>query len=360
MVDRKILKNNEGVEQAEYDYHLPVLLNESIEGLFNTDIYNESIDNSHAVFIDGTLGGGGHAAIILQRLKKFGGTLFAFDKDKSAITRAAQVYEEDITRTPFPRMVLFNTSFTKACSICNNRGIKPLGIILDLGVSSMQLDSEQCGISYRYDSPLDMRFDGNSGESANNRTAKEILNTYTEEELTGIFRKYGEEPRSRVIARRLVESRRVETLQTTFQLRHIIEGCVPKLDHFKSLSRIFQAIRIEVNQELTELENTLRNSVDTLAKGGRIVVISYHSLEDRIVKNIFNDFSFSPKVNKYKHIAEQTRNDKRNINEQTDNVQAIIVPKLKLYNKKPIFPSSNEIARNSRARSAKLRIAEII
>ncbi|MDR0927599.1 MAG: 16S rRNA (cytosine(1402)-N(4))-methyltransferase RsmH [Ignavibacteria bacterium] len=318
-------------DRQDYQYHLPVLLDEAVQFTINKKL--ETDQNS--VIIDGTLGGGGHAAKLMQN---FGGKLFAFDKDYNAIQQALITFEEEIN-TLSPRFVLFNQSFSKACSICDNRGIKPAGILLDLGVSSKQLDTSDNGISYRVNSQLDMRFDAKSN-CANNITAKDILNLWSEDELTAMFRKYGEEPKSRAIARRIVEVRRVNALNTTFDLREIIEQCTPKIHHFKTLSRIFQAIRIEVNQELTELENTLNDIINILTPGGRIVVIAYHSLEDRIVKQIFKDNSFAPKQNKYTDSTSKT------------------VPKLKLLTDKPLTPSDDEIKRNPRARSAKMRVAE--
>ena len=373
---------------ADYDYHLPVLLEEAVSYLINEKFINDI----NAIFIDGTLGGGGHAAFIMQKIR---GKIFAFDKDISAINRANIMFEEELKK-PSPRIVLHNKSFSKACSIvqnskseigCNNSGenITPNGILLDLGVSSMQLDSAQGGISYRVDSPLDMRFDSESRAGENNfggnynPTAKDILNSKSEDELTTIFRNYGEEPKSRAIARRIVEVRRVKTLETTYDLRAIIEDCVPKVHHFKALSRIFQAIRIEVNQELEELLTTLKDIINILSPGGRIVVISYHSLEDRIVKQIFKENSFTVKTNKYadNNFAKELDNSVSNtvpdisnnftaeeilansVHAVSDNKQnTITTPKLKLLTVKPIIPSEEEIKRNPRARSAKMRVAE--
>ena len=332
---------------ADYDYHLPVLLEEAVNFLLN----DKFIDDINALFIDGTLGGGGHAAYIMQKIR---GKIFAFDKDISAIERAIRTFEEEIKK-PSPRIVLFNKSFSEACSICEVRGNTPNGILLDLGVSSKQLDSAQRGISYRVNSPLDMRFNAESDSDTtnNNLTAKDILNSHTEDDLTAIFRNYGEEPRSGAIARRIVEVRRVKTLETTHELRAIIEDCTPKIHHFKTLSRIFQAIRIEVNQELEELTTTLNDIINILSPAGRIVVISYHSLEDRIVKQIFKENSFTVKTNKYAA-------NKITKEHNTENYISNLVPKIKLLTEKPIIPSETEIKRNPRARSAKMRVAEKI
>lgn len=341
---------------------------------------NDEQTNNELIYIDGTLGGGGHAAIIMQKIR---GKLFAFDRDTSAIERANLKFEEEINQLP-PRLVLFNKSFSNASAICVAQNIQPAGMLLDLGVSSKQLDSEQRGISYRVNSPLDMRF-GTDSEF----TAKDILNSKSEEELAYIFRQYGEEPKSKLIAKRIVEVRRFATLETTFDLKKIIEDLIPPTHHFKTLSRIFQSIRIEVNQELAVLSKTLNEIINIMQSGGRIVVISYHSLEDRIVKNIFKKHSYAPKHNKYAHqesYAQQENNtnvlkkefdnnfDNNNFDNNFDNFnnnlynknnnydksKAIIVPKIKLISEKPIIPSAEEIKRNPRARSAKMRVAEKI
>jgi 16S rRNA (cytosine1402-N4)-methyltransferase len=325
-------------QRAEYDYHLPVLLNESIEYLFNNNV----TDNTNQIYIDGTLGGGGHAAIILQNLN-FGGKLFAFDKDTSAIERASNVLEEYIN-TPSPSLYLCNNSFAIAKNILAQQGIYAIdGVLFDLGVSSKQLDSEQRGISYRVNCPIDMRFDAE--QNPYKPSAKDIINIYTEKQLSDIFFKYGEEPHSRFFAKKIIEARNIRPIETTYDLKTIIEEYTPKLLHFKTLSRIFQAIRIEVNNELGELENALNNIIPIIKQGGRIVVISYHSIEDGIVKNIFKKKSFTPKVNKYK------------TNKLTNN-NTIIMPKLKILTRKPITPSKVELLFNPRSRSAKMRVAE--
>ncbi len=316
-------KQVDKTQWEKYDYHLPVLLEESI---------NYLITDKDGTYIDGTLGGGGHAKKIMQQLNS-GGNLFAFDKDIDAIVRAKSLFEEEQNK-PAPRFVPFNTSFSAAANICKSRKITPTGILLDLGVSSQQLDTDQRGISYRVDSPLDMRFDSVG------LTAEEIINSYSEEELANIFYKYGEEPRSRQIARRIVEIRRSSAIRTTFDLRKILEDITPQILHFKTLSRIFQALRIEVNQEIIELTKVLYEIIDVLTTGGRIVVISYHSLEDRVVKQIFKENAQKTKINKYS--IQEAKN----------------VPILEVLTPKPIIPSEDEISRNPRARSAKMRVAE--
>ena len=316
-------KQVDKTQWEQYDYHLPVLLEESI---------NYLITDKSGTYIDGTLGGGGHAQKIMQQLNS-GGNLFAFDKDIDAINRAKSLFEEE-KHKPSPRFVPFNTSFSEAAAICRARKISPMGILLDLGVSSQQLDTNQRGISYRVNSPLDMRFDSKGA------TAAEIINSYTEEALANIFYKYGEEPRSRKIARKIIENRQFNKINSTFELRKIVEENTPKELHFKTLSRIFQAIRIEVNQEIFELTKTLNEIIDVLGTKGRIVVISYHSLEDRVVKQIFKENSQKNKINKY------------------STCKANNVPILEILTPKPIIPSETEILRNPRARSAKMRVAE--
>ena len=329
-------KKFEKIERAKYDYHLPVLLNESIKYLFN----EKFIDDANQVYIDGTLGGGGHAAIILQKLN-FGGKLFAFDKDKSALERASTLFEEEI-KSPSPRLHLCNTSFSCAKEIIKEHNINNInGIILDLGVSSKQLDSDQRGISYRINCPIDMRFDSNE----NKPNAKDILNTYSVDKLSDIFFKYGEEPKSHIIAKEIVKSRNIKQIETTFELRTIIEQCVYNSNKLPILSRIFQAIRIEVNNELSELNDALINIIPILKQGGRIVVISYHSLEDKIVKDIFKKYSFAPKVNKYKI-------------KELDNSSTNTMPNLKPITTRPYTPQKEETIANPRARSAKMRAAE--
>ncbi len=312
-----IRKNKDA--QIEYDYHLPVLLEESLNGLLANQELGGNLQKYY--YIDGTLGGGGHSSEILRRLK-FGGILLAFDKDPDAIMRASLKFADYINNQG--TLKLYNQCFSQAHSIESTTG-RILGILLDLGVSSHQLDTNNRGISYRIDAPLDMRF-GNEGH-----TAKDILHSSSEEELEYLLRFYGEEPFSRVIARRLHEKRRADSLNSVFDLRDAVAQSVPEHLLFRTLSRVFQAIRISVNKELDVLKDTLVNIMPNLAIGGRIVVISYHSLEDRITKSVFKEYS--------------TKESN---------------PKLKIITKKPIEASPQEIDGNFRSRSAKLRIAERI
>lgn len=312
-------------EKAKYDYHLPVLLKESISYLIN---------NPKGIYLDGTLGGGGHSKLILQKLLS-GGKLVAFDKDKDAIEHCRHKFANELAQDE-PRLMLINESYTKACSIAEDLPYIS-GLLLDLGVSSKHFDSQSGGFSYRSNSLLDMRF------NPEGITAKDLLNSATEEELERIIRVFGEEPFSLKIARRIVEVRRVKALQTTFDLKEIVESIIPSSNPKDSLSRVFQAFRIAVNNELGELERVLHCILPHLEIGGRIVVISYHSLEDRIVKTCFKEHSRNKThQNKYKSNISLSNN----------------MPALNILTKSPIIPSKEEQSINPRSRSAKLRAAE--
>lgn len=297
----------------EYDYHIPVMLEEVCTWL---------ITDPDGTYIDGTLGGGGHTAEILERLSS-NGKIIAFDADEQAIEHCTKKFAAELDKSD-SRLVLYNDNFIRACSIGELRG-KVLGLLLDLGVSSRQLDSGTRGISHRVNSRLTMSF-GSRGN-----TAEDLLDGADEREIESILKKYGEEPFARVIARRIVQRRRAAPLRSTFDLRSVIEEVVPPHIVSKSIARVFQAIRIAVNDELGVLEKTLRGIIPILAPQGRIAVISYHSLEDRIVKNVFRELA-----------------DK---NQDTP-------PELKILTSKPLPPSDEEIHHNPRSRSAKLRVAE--
>lgn len=305
--------------KIEY-YHTPVLLKEVIELL---------VTDPNGIYVDGTIGGGGHSQGILEKLGT-NGRIFGFDKDIEAIEFCREKFKGELEKGEFSRIELFNDCFSNACSITRHRG-KWSGFLLDLGVSSRQLDESRRGFSYRAVGPLDLRF------SPHGRTAEDLVNAANEEDLAALLRRYGEEPYAKKIARSIVQQRKIAPLKTTVDLAKVVENSVPKKHLKKSLSRVFQAIRIAINNELEVLEKALTNSLECLSVGGRIVVISYHSLEDRIVKNFFRNFSVKRK-------------------EQS----ATIVPKLKILTKKPIVPSEEEIKSNPRSRSAKLRAAEII
>lgn len=313
MKKRPIIQRNRSLEIL-YDYHLPVMLEDVCEFL---------VWNKDGCYVDGTLGGGGHTEAILQRLSDQG-KLFSFDADDNAIRHCKEKFETEL-KSEKNRLQLINENFIRACSIEELRG-KASGLLLDLGVSSKQLDSAQRGISHRVNAPLDMRF-GDQSE----HTAADILNEYTEEDIERILRVFGEEPFSRALARRLIQRRRAAPLRTTFDLRDVVASVVPPHLLSKSLSRIFQAFRIAVNDELNVLEQTIRCFVPMMEHGGRIVIMSYHSLEDRIVKTVFKEFARD--------------------NEEHNADLRIITPK-------PIEATEEEIIRNPRARSVKVRVAE--
>ena len=319
------------------DYHVPVMLKECCDWL---------VTDPDGTYIDGTLGGGGHSAEILRRLSSHG-HLIAFDEDGEAIARARQRFADDV-ENPSPRMTLSHTSFSFACSI--KRDGKPqaqdiTGILLDLGVSSRQLDTGGIGLSYRVNSHLDMRFG-----SRDKPLASELIATTEQGQLEQILREFGEEPFAKVIARRIVDVRRLAPVMTTFDLRAIVEECVPPHLRQQALSRVFQAFRIAVNRELDVLEETLRGIVPRLQKGARIVVLTYHSLEDRVVKTVFNDLA------KRSVPLDPTNPDDAEaaIKSTTKRIE----PVLNVLLKKPLAPSDEEIRINPRARSAKLRVAE--
>ncbi len=292
--------------------HEPVLLHESIEAL------NIKPDGR---YVDVTYGGGGHSLEILKRLKK--GKLIAFDQDPDAVGEAKQQGS----------LILIHQNFKHLKRYLQLHDLIPVdGILADLGVSSHQIDTPERGFSYRYDSALDMRMDKSSG-----LTARKVLNEYPQSELQKIFSEYGEIENSKTLARIIISSRVSQKIETTNQLRNIIEP-VAKGNINQYLSKVFQALRIEVNQELEALEELLKQSTDVMKIGGRLVVISYHSLEDRQVKNFIKAGNMKGELLK-------------------DVYGNYAVP-FKSLNKKPITASQDEVIRNSRARSAKMRVGE--
>ncbi|MFN5519835.1 MAG: 16S rRNA (cytosine(1402)-N(4))-methyltransferase RsmH [Ignavibacteria bacterium] len=301
-------------ELQDYDYHLPVMLRECVDALM--------VCGPDGTYIDGTLGGGGHTAEILSRLEEEG-RLISYDADPDAILHCQERFKTIMEQYP-KRLTLREANFVfMTQDEIPDESIS--GVLLDLGVSSRQLDKGQRGISYRFNTKLDMRF------GPNGQTAEELLNSIEEGKLHHILRGFGEEPFARIIARRVVERRRAAPLQSTYDLRHLIEECVPPHIVSKSLARVFQAIRIAVNEELDILEKTIRGIIPKLVSGGRIVILSYHSLEDRIVKHVFKELA--------------SKNDYN-------------IPSLRIFTPKPIEAQQEEISRNPRARTAKLRIAE--
>jgi len=296
-------------------------------------IKNLCIDDK-GVYVDGTLGYAGHSKSILKRIKR--GFLFAFDQDNEAIEHSDKVLGEI-----GQNYKIFHTNFVNMKSVLNKNNVEKVdGILLDLGFSSPQIDNKERGFSFMQDAPLDMRMDRRQEISA-----KEIVNDYSVDELTNIFFLYGEESRSRDIARKIVSIREKQEIKTTKELVSVIELAVgAKYFNLKHPERnIFQAIRIEVNSELTVLSKILPEAIEMLCMGGRLCVITFHSLEDRIVKQVFKQYS--------------------EVNELVKGLPVIpdkYKPIVKLISRKPILPSEIELQENSRSRSAKLRVIERI
>ena len=300
--------------------HYSVLLKESIE-LLNI--------KENGIYVDCTLGYAGHSKEILKRLKN--GFLYAFDQDMEAIK-----YSEEELKKISNNFEIIHANFSSLKNELDNRGIDHVdGILFDLGFSSPQIDNESRGFSFMKDAALDMRMD-----QTNKKSAYDVVNNYNLEDLTNIFYKYAEEKYSRSIAKNIISSR---PINTTLELVDVIKKSVPVS---YALTRhpervIFQAIRIEVNNELRVLESTLPDAINLLNKDGRIAVITFHSLEDRIVKHIFKSNSEVPDIVK-------------GLPDIPDGYK----PKIKLINKKPIVASDREINENSRSKSAKLRVIE--
>ncbi len=294
-------------------YHKPVMLDKCIEGL--------NIKPS-GVYVDVTFGGGGHSRAILERLTT--GHLYAFDQDEDA----AQNAFDDERFTFIPQNFRYFKNFIQLY-----HGGKVDGIIADLGVSSHQFDTPEKGFSTRFDGPLDMRM---SQMTPND--AATVVNTYDHEALTRIFRLYGEMQQPHLVASDIIMAREAEPIETTAQLKAAVQNRLPRGKENKVLAQLFQALRIEVNQELDALCAFLGQCPDVLKSGGRLVVMSYHSLEDRLVKNFMKTGNTEGKEDK----------------DFFGNLQTPYT----IITRKPIVPTDEEIENNSRARSAKLRIAE--
>lgn len=294
-------------------YHIPVLLNESIEGL--------NI-NPEGTYVDVTYGGGGHSKEILKKLTK--GKLIAFDQDKDAVLNVINDQ----------RLLFVNHNFRYLKNFLRYYNIGQVdGLFADLGVSSHHFDVAGRGFSYRFDGELDMRMNQNSSI-----TAKHVLNIYHEKQLYNIFKLYGEISNTLKLVNTIVNYRKTNEIKTINQFKEIISDCMPKNRENKYLSKVFQALRIEVNGEVDSLKDLLMQSGDVIKKDGRLVVITYHSIEDRLVKNYIKKGKFEGEVEK-------------------DFYGNFQVP-FKAVNKKVIIPNENEIESNVRARSAKLRIAQ--
>ena len=301
--------------------HYSVMLNECIEGL---------AVKPDGVYADGTAGGAGHSSEIAKRLTT--GKLLALDRDPAAVQTATERLQK------YPAAVVIQANFSEIQRVCAEQGVDKLnGMMLDLGVSSYQLDAAERGFSYRQNAPLDMRM------SQTGMSAKDIVNTYSVSELNRIIRDYGEEKYSYQIAKNIVKAREDKPLETTMELADIIKSSMPAAARREKnpCKRTFQAIRIAVNSELESLSEGLQAAFEILAPGGRLVVITFHSLEDRIVKQAFAGWCqgcICPPDFPVCVCHEK--------------------PKAKLINKKPILPSEEELAVNSRSQSAKLRILE--
>lgn len=306
--------------------HKSVLLEECIEALHI---------RPDGIYVDGTLGGAGHSSEIAKRLTS--GKLIAFDQDMEAIENAKKVL------APYmDRVILIHSNFENLKERLAERGIGVIdGLLLDLGVSSYQLDNPERGFSYMQDAPLDMRMD-----SAQQLNAYEVINRYSKEELSQIIREYGEENWHKRIAEFIVERRTEKPIRTTGELVDIIKAAVPKGARDENLhpaKRTFQAIRIEVNGELSVIDKTIRDAFSMMNKGAVAAVITFHSLEDRIVKNVFKDLSGGCECPPEFPVCVCNKK-----------------PIAKLVNKKPIVATAAELEENPRARSAKLRCAKRI
>ena len=303
--------------------HISVLKEEAIDGLNIRD---------GLIYVDCTLGYAGHSGEILKKDKK--GWLYAFDQDIEAIE-----YSKNKLSSIGSNFEIIKSNFSNIKKELEKRNVKKVdGILFDLGVSSPQLDNEERGFSYHKDARLDMRMDKD-----NKLSAYEVVNNYKESELITIFYRYGEEKYSKSIARKIVEYRKTKPIETTLELVEIIKSGVPERYRREThpAKRVFQAIRIEVNNELEVFEKALNDSIDLLNVGGRICVITFHSLEDKICKEIFKKNSEIDKV--FKGLP---------------NIPYEYLPKLKVIDK--VVPSKNEVEENNRSRSATLRIAEKI
>ena len=317
--------------------HTPVLLDEVLENLKI---------KPNGVYVDCTLGGAGHSSKILEKLET--GLLVGFDKDQEAIdastkklSKICKVFSKDnFKKNNEKSCLIIKDDFKNSPSVLTELGITNVdGILIDLGVSSHQLDTAERGFSFKKDAPLDMRMD-----SSQSLTAKQIVNSYSEEQLRNLFKEYGEEEFAFSIAKNICKARALKEIETTLELNEIIENSMPKKVVFSrggAAKKVFQALRIEVNGELNLLKETIENLIKFLCPGGRIAIISFHSLEDRIVKNVFKDLA-----------------------------QGCICPKnfpicvcnhkatIEIVTRKPIVASEKEQLENSRSTCAKLRVAQ--
>lgn len=307
--------------------HDTVLLNETVEGL------NIKPDG---IYVDCTLGGAGHTSLILSQLNE-NGHLYSFDQDMTAINNAEKLLHEEVSKG---KLTFIHSNFRHLKSELIDLGVTEVdGILYDLGVSSPQLDVTERGFSYHKEARLDMRMD-----QSQELTAHDIVNNWEYSDLVRIFFRYGEEKFSKQIARVIEAARKNKSIDTTQELVELIKEAIPAPARRKGghpAKRVFQALRIAVNDELGSLEDSLEAAVEILALNGRISIITFHSLEDRIVKQLFRSYSKLPELPRGLPVIPDQQ-----------------MPVLKLVNKKPIIPSEEELEANNRARSAKLRIAE--
>ncbi len=304
-------------------HHTPVLLDESLDYL---------ITDKAGIYFEGTLGFGGHTEEILSRLND-NAVLVSTDVDKIAFDHCKKLFDDE------RRIRLYNFNFSLIDVIAKIESVEFFdGVFVDLGISSFQIDNTSAGFTYSADAPLDMRMDKNL-----KLTAYDVINDFDEDKIAKIIYEYGEERNSRKIAKQIVSARRTKKIETTGELKKLILEITSERFQVKTLSRVFQAIRIHVNSELEFLKQFLNNSLKVLKKGGRLVLISYHSLEDRIVKEFFKYEQLSCVCPKELPVCICEKEQR-----------------LKIITKKPILPSEAEIGLNRRARSAKLRVAEKI
>ena len=297
------------------EYHNPVLLDKCVSYLIG--------DDRDGVFVDATFGGGGHSREILNRLSAKG-RLIAFDKDQDAIDNA---FKDD-------RLTLIRNNFRFIHNFVLEQGYSGGvdGVLADLGVSSHQFDTPERGFSFRFDAPLDMRMNVKA-----EKTAADIVGSYSEEDLERVLRMYGEVDGSRKAASLIVQARSQRSILTTGDLKEALQRILPERLEHKILAKVFQALRIEVNGEMRDLEKFLQGAARSLKPGGRLVVLTYHSLEDRMVKNFIRCGNIS--------------------GEQKKDIYGKVDAPLEAVNRKPIGPDEEEISLNTRARSAKLRVA---
>ena len=305
------------------EYHTPVLLDESVSAL---------VTNPSGIYADVTFGGGGHTAGILSRLNE-DGHVIAFDRDADALKNSIDDKRLTLVRGDFRFIRNFILQIAHEREDLRERLEDGLdGILADLGVSSHQFDTADRGFSFRYDAPLDMRMNQEGGQ-----TAADVVNEYPQEDLERIFRIYGEVENSGKVAALVASARANARIETTGDLDKAIAPVLPKFAEHKYLAKVYQALRIEVNHEMRSLEKFLEGAPATLKEGGLLAVITYHSLEDRMVKNFIKCGRIDGKENK--------------------DMFGVVIAPLEAVNRKPVTPEEDEIASNTRARSAKLRVA---